>query len=115
MGEADEDMVNAYLAAISDLSLREASDLTGVPKTTIMALRRGKRPNFHPETRRKMEQFVEQSRRKSSGIVPRETGDDLEDLVQELATASPSERRRLLYLLRALRAADTGEGEPRGS
>lgn len=39
---------------------------------------------------------------------------DLEALIQELATASPSERRRLLYLLRALRAADTGDVEPPG-
>lgn len=36
--------------------------------------------------------------------VSRETlGDDLETLIRELANASPAERRRLLYLLRALR------------
>jgi hypothetical protein len=106
-----EKLVNEYLAATSKLSTGEAARLSGVPKSTVADLRNGKRPNFQPKTWRKIEEYVEQNRPGSSKP---ETGnnDDLEALFQELATASPAERRRLLYLLRALRQADNGE--PRG-
>jgi hypothetical protein len=108
-----EKLVNDYLAATSKLSTGEAAKRSGIPKSTIADLRNGKRPNFQPKTWRKIEEYVEANRPGSSGTGNNGNG-DLEALIQELATASPSERRRLLYLLRALRAADTGEVEPPG-
>lgn len=106
------------LRKAAGLTQQDVADAVGVAVGTVNKWEQGKQglrgDNLTAVARAlkvRLETLVEPTEN-----VPRETSanDDLEALFQELANASPSERRRLLYLLRALRAADNGEAGPRG-
>jgi transcriptional regulator with XRE-family HTH domain len=98
MAEAGEKLLTDYLTAISKLSLSEAAEQSGIPKSTISKLKRGKRPSFHPETWRKIEEYVDRNR---SGSVARETPEppNLTASVVHLLATDPERIRELVALL----------------
>lgn len=58
----DEELVRAFVAATSDLSLREAAELVGVSHDSVRRWRAGAAGKLKPATRRALRQYIERVR-----------------------------------------------------
>lgn len=105
-----EKLLDDFLEVISDMSVREAAGVAKLTHGTIQDLRRARRankiPRIHPATARKIREYIEGVRMKSSGLTPDAANDSLRRAVTMLAAD------KLEKLAAEMRAEAMGSSAP---